>query len=135
MAELQPLGSTECQNAEPDPASYVILPGLELAKAKEKVVLDIHKWIRCFAIYLSVMATKQPTILPEVAAYMLFIIKCKGNTKDRFGDSMTKPSGIKLLPQVRKSGQCETRTYAITYLQEGHGLCKCAQTATTLAMR
>ena len=45
MAELQPLGSIECQNQEPDPARYVILPGLELAKAKKKVVLDIHTWI------------------------------------------------------------------------------------------
>ena len=75
MAELQPLGSIECQNPEPDPARYVILPGLELAKAKKKVVLDIHTWIRCFAIYLTVMATKQPTVLPELVAYMLFIIR------------------------------------------------------------
>ena len=72
MAELQPLGSIECQNPEPDPACYVILPGLELAKAK-KVVLDIHTWIRCFAIYLTVMATKQPTVLLELVAYMFII--------------------------------------------------------------
>ena len=64
MAELQPLGSIKCQNPEPDPAHYVILPGLELAKANKKVVLDIHTWIHCFAIYLTVMATKQPTVLP-----------------------------------------------------------------------
>ena len=46
MEELQPLGSIECQSPEPDPARYVILSGLELAKAKKKVVLDVHTWIR-----------------------------------------------------------------------------------------
>ena len=70
-ARATTFGSTQRQNPEPDPAHYVILPVLE----QKKVVLDIHMWIHCFAIHLEVMANKQPTVLPELVAYMLFIIR------------------------------------------------------------
>ena len=91
MAELQPLGSIECQNPQPDPAHEVILPGLELAKEKKKVVLDSHTWTRCFAIYLTVMATKQPALPPELVAYMLFMIRIQkgGEPAWRFYDEIS----------------------------------------------
>ena len=117
MAELQTLGLIECQNPEPDPARYVILPGLELAKAKKKVVLDIHTWICCFAIYLTVMATKQPTILPELVAYMLFIIRIQREYEElvwRFYDEAFRDkaaaTGNKKMVNVRP-GPMQSPTY------------------------
>ena len=49
------------------------MPGIELASAKKKPILDIHTWIACFAVYRAVMSKAYPEVVPEFMAYMLTI--------------------------------------------------------------
>ena len=44
MADLRPAQWQEVLDPEPDPRRYVILPGLEVARAKKKPVEDIRTW-------------------------------------------------------------------------------------------
>lgn len=41
----------------------------------KKRVQDINVWLQCYAIYVGVMATKSPEMVPELMAYMISIIR------------------------------------------------------------
>ena len=77
LTELRPVGTLEKLNPEPDPHRYIIMPGLEVARASKKPIEDIQTWIQCFLIYVAVMATKYPSVIPGMVAYMLVIIKAQ----------------------------------------------------------
>ncbi len=77
LAEIRPVGPLDGLNPEPDPQKFVILPGLEVARAKKKVVQDINTWIQCYAIYVAVMASKHPEAVPDMMAYMLVIMRAQ----------------------------------------------------------
>lgn len=77
LAELKPAGPLDSLNPEPDPQKFVILPGLEVARAKKKQVHDIHTWIQCYAIYVAVMAKTHPEAVPDMLAYMLVIMRAQ----------------------------------------------------------
>ena len=77
LAELKPAGVLESLHPEPDPQRYIILPGLEVARARKKPIEEIGRWIQCFAIYMAVMARKHPKAIPEMLAYMLSIMRAQ----------------------------------------------------------
>ncbi len=52
LGELRPMGTIEKLNPEPDPFKFVIMPGLEVARARKKPIVEIGQWIECFAIYM-----------------------------------------------------------------------------------
>ena len=54
---------------------YVILPGLEVARAKKKSVEDVWTWTMCFTIYTAEVGAKHPGMMPEMLAYMLHILR------------------------------------------------------------
>ena len=41
----------------------------------KKRVQDINVWLQCYAIYVGVMATKSPEVVPELMAYMISILR------------------------------------------------------------
>ena len=45
LAELKPAGVLESLHPEPDPQRYIILPGLEVARARKKPIEEIGQWI------------------------------------------------------------------------------------------
>ena len=77
LGELRPVGTLERLNPDPDPLKYVIMSGMEVARAKKKPITDIFRWIECFTIYVAVLASKYPSVVPELLAYMLVIIKAQ----------------------------------------------------------
>ena len=56
LAEFRPPGTLEAINPKPDPQQYAVIPGLELASAKKKLIQCIHTWFACFTVYTAVMA-------------------------------------------------------------------------------
>lgn len=75
MADLRPAQWQEVLEPEPDPRQFVILPGLEVARAKRKAVEDIRSWSMCFTIYTAAVGKKYPEMMPEMLAYMLHILR------------------------------------------------------------
>jgi len=75
MADLRPAQWQEVLDPEPDPRRFVILPGLEVARAKKKSVEDIRTWTMCFTIYTAAVGIKHPEMMPEMLAYMLHILR------------------------------------------------------------
>ena len=53
MAELRPVQWQEMLEPEPDPHKFVILPGLEIARAKRRPVEDVHTWSICLTTYIA----------------------------------------------------------------------------------
>ncbi len=45
LGDLRPLGALEKLNQEPDPLKFVIMPGLEVARAKKSQITDIQRWV------------------------------------------------------------------------------------------
>lgn len=52
----------------------MILPDLEVAKAKRKSVKDIGTWMMCFTIYMATAGKKHPDMTPSLLAYRLQIL-------------------------------------------------------------
>ena len=75
MADLRPAQWQEVLDPEPDPRRYVILPGLEVARAKKKPVKDIRTWSMCFKIYTATVGIKHPEMTSDMLAYMLHILR------------------------------------------------------------
>ena len=73
LVELKPAGVLESLNPEPDPQWYIILPGLEVARARKKPIEEIGRWIQCFTIYMAVMARKYSEAILEILAYMYML--------------------------------------------------------------
>ena len=78
LAELKPARVLESLHPEPDPQHYIILPGLEVARARKKPIEEIGRWIQGFAIYMAVMARKYPEAILEMLAYILSIMRHHG---------------------------------------------------------
>ena len=43
--------------------------------SSKKRVQVINVWLHCYAIYVGVMATKSPKMIPELMAYMISILQ------------------------------------------------------------
>ena len=71
MAELLPefWGSTSGKEASQ--------PGTSRAASarRKRAVTDIATWVQCFATYISVMSTSHPGAVPELLAYLIFILR------------------------------------------------------------
>ena len=68
MAELRPVQWQEVLEPEPDPHKFVILPGLEIAKAKRRPVEDVHTWSMSFTTYIAAVGQKHPAMMCEMLA-------------------------------------------------------------------
>ena len=58
LSELLPSGALERVQPELEPQKFIIMPGLEVARPRKKPIESITQWIRCFAIYVAVLATE-----------------------------------------------------------------------------
>ena len=48
-------------------------PRTSRVRAKKRVQ-DIHVWMQCYAVYVSVRSLKSPSLVPELMAYMVGIL-------------------------------------------------------------
>lgn len=69
MAEMLPEYWGTAQNLRAETAH-----GNSRPVAKKKVT-DIMSWVQCFAVYTSVMASKNPEAVPEMLAYLVCILR------------------------------------------------------------
>ena len=70
----QAIGMQGVLDPEPHPQHHVILPGLEVARAKRKAVEDVWTWTMCFTMCIAVVGKKHPDMMPEMLAYILPIL-------------------------------------------------------------
>ena len=82
FAELCPRDPLDTAGLDPDPQRYIMLPGLEVARAKRKTIKDIYTWVSCFALYVTVLATKYPDRTPAMMAYLLTILRAQREYED-----------------------------------------------------
>ena len=71
MAELLP----ECWSSF-GPKESVSAPGTRFGGyRRRRAVTDIATWVQCFATYVSVMSTPHPQAVPELLAYLIFVLR------------------------------------------------------------
>ena len=71
MAELLP----ECWSSF-GPKESVSTPGTRFGGyRRRRAVTDIATWVQCFATYVSVMSTPHPQAVPELLAYLIFVLR------------------------------------------------------------
>ena len=83
IAELRPLGSLEALSQDTDPQRLIITENFELTKVRKKPIRDILTWVQAFAVYIAVVSQQFPEAVPELIAYMLFIIKKAPQVEDQ----------------------------------------------------
>ena len=62
LAEFRSPGTLEAINPKPDPQQYAVIPGLESASTKKKLIQCIHTWFACFAVYTAVAKAWYPNL-------------------------------------------------------------------------
>ena len=82
LSELLPSGALERVQPELEPQKFIIMPGLEVARPRKKPIESITQWIRCFAIYVAVLATEFPDAVPDLLAYMLAIMRAQAEYEE-----------------------------------------------------
>jgi len=82
FADLRPPGSLETINPDTDPQKLIVLPGLEVAKAKKKPVQDIRVWTQCFALYATVLIKRYPETVADLMAYLSLIVQAHRDYED-----------------------------------------------------
>ena len=71
MAELLPEFWSSLVPKDPGPTPAPRQGGLR----RKRAVTDIAAWIQCFATYIIVMSTPHPDAVPELLAYLIFILR------------------------------------------------------------
>ena len=71
MAELLPEFWSSMASKDPTPLSAL----RQGASTRKQAVTDIATWIQCFANYISVMSAPHPVAVPELLAYLIFILR------------------------------------------------------------
>ena len=66
--DLEPAGTLDSLNPEPDPQNFIILPGLEIARARCKPIKDIITWVQCFTIFMAAVQKQEPEAINELLA-------------------------------------------------------------------
>ena len=64
MAELLPDNLATSTETQP-----------RLNKSQRQAISNIFKWIKCFSIYIAVVSSKQPHIIPDLLGYLILIMK------------------------------------------------------------
>ena len=72
LVELPP---ARAMPKEPTLASIWLVQTTTLAKSQKGLMPDITTWVQCFAIYISVVATKFADRVPSMLGYMVDIIR------------------------------------------------------------
>ena len=83
LVELRPLGSLETLTHDSDPQRLILTENFELKKVRKKPIRDILTWMQCFAVYIAATSRQFPEAVPEMLAYMLFIMKKAPEVEDQ----------------------------------------------------
>jgi len=71
----------ETINPDTDPQKLIVLPELEVAKAK-KPVQDIQVWMQWFALYATVLIKRYPETVADLMAYLSLIVQAHQDYED-----------------------------------------------------
>jgi len=82
LGELHPKSVLERLPLDTEIQKLVVLPGFELAQAKQKPVSDIITWMRCLAKYTAGMSKEYPQCTPGFMAHMLAVLKAYVEVED-----------------------------------------------------
>ena len=75
MAELRQKSPGEKLPADSDTQRLVVLPGFELAQAKQKPINNIFMWATCYARYVAALAKEHPSSTPGLMAHLMTVLK------------------------------------------------------------
>ena len=75
LAEFRPKSAVERWALEADTHKVVVLPGFEVAQAKQKPVTDIVTWMQCFGRYMAAMTGKFPECSSGFISHMLTVLR------------------------------------------------------------
>ena len=82
MGELRLRTAVEKTMLEPDTQRVVVLPGFEVAQAKQKPITDIITWVHCYSRYTAAMATKFPDSTPGLMSHLLTVLRAYSEVED-----------------------------------------------------
>ena len=82
LSEFKPAGTLDTINPDPDPQKYIILPGLEIARARRKPIRDMITWVQCFAVFMAAVHKQDPGAIKKLLAYMFTIIRAAQEFED-----------------------------------------------------
>ena len=84
LAELRPLGALEAIHQESEQQKLLVMPayGFQVSKARKKPIKELNTWVQCFLVYMAAVASKHPSALSEMVAYMLTIMKAAQEFED-----------------------------------------------------
>ena len=75
LAELLPSNSWHDQITEAHTTKFTLFLGYELVKPKRKQLESIIDWVKAFSVYTAAVVQKHPSMVTELLAYQLTIIK------------------------------------------------------------
>ena len=77
MADLLPSSSADDTTLPSTgiPARFSLFPGCEIIRSKKRQIGSIGQWVQGFAVYTAAIVAKHPSVIQELLAYMLTIIK------------------------------------------------------------
>lgn len=75
MGELQVKRYSEKVSMDSETERLIILPGFEVAKARNRPVVDIMQWIQCYSRYVAGMAEKFPDAVPGLMSHLMIVVK------------------------------------------------------------
>ena len=75
MTELLPAASTDESAWLTNSPRFSLFPGMEMTRPRRHQVSSIAQWVQCFAVYIAAVVAKHPSMVNELLAYMLTIIK------------------------------------------------------------
>lgn len=75
LGELRPRNPLDKVPQESDTQRLVVLPGFEVAQAKQKPIGDIITWTHCYARYTAAMSTKFPRCTGGFMAHLVTVLK------------------------------------------------------------
>lgn len=82
LAELRQRNPGERLPGDQDTQKLVVLPGFELAQAKQKPVNNIFTWANCYARYVGAMAKEHPGSIPGFMAHLVTVLKTYVEVED-----------------------------------------------------
>ena len=82
LGELRPKNLLEKGTQEAETQKLVVLPGFELAQARQKPMPDIVTWSHCYARYTAAMAAKFPECTAGFMAHMVTVLKAYVEVED-----------------------------------------------------
>lgn len=92
------MSGLEVSNPDATTQKLIILPGMEVSKARRKQVDTLTVWLQCFGILVAVLAQKFPEVVPDMMMYIILIIQTHRDYEDpawqRYDEAFTDKAAV-----------------------------------------